>query len=82
MTFLSTDMAGSTRRCEEDPDAMRLAGARHEDVVRAASLRRELDGEFDTLDSKGQALDEAAMITWAFSQLDAIVESSGERSGA
>jgi hypothetical protein len=32
--------------------------------------------------AKGQALDEAAMITWAFRQLDAIIESPAERSGS
>jgi hypothetical protein len=46
------------------------------------SLRRQLAAEFDALYSKGQALDETAMISLAFSQLDAIVESSAERAGS
>ena len=37
MTFLFTDMEGSTRRWEEDRDAMRLAVARHDEVVRGPS---------------------------------------------
>jgi hypothetical protein len=36
VSFLFTDMEGSTRRWEEDPDAMRLAVARHDQVVRGA----------------------------------------------
>src|SRR6516162_2015962 len=36
VTFLFTDMEGSTRRWEEDPAAMRLAVAKHDDVVRGA----------------------------------------------
>jgi hypothetical protein len=46
------------------------------------SLRRQLVAEFDTLYAKGQALDETAMVTLAFSQLDAIIESSGEPDGS
>jgi hypothetical protein len=46
------------------------------------SLRSQLGTEFGALYSKGQALDEAAMITLAFSQLDAIIESSDERAGS
>ena len=36
VSFLFTDMEGSTRRWEEDPAAMRLAVAKHDDVVRGA----------------------------------------------
>jgi class 3 adenylate cyclase len=36
VTFLFTDVEGSTRRWEEDPDAMRLAVATHDDLVRGA----------------------------------------------
>lgn len=36
VTFLFTDIEGSTRRWEADPDAMRLALAAHDDVLRAA----------------------------------------------
>ena len=36
VTFLFTDVEGSTRRWEEDPDAMRLAVARHDEVVLGA----------------------------------------------
>jgi predicted ATPase len=46
-----------------------------------SSLRRQLGADFDPLYAKGQALDETAMIALAFSQLDAITESSGERAG-
>jgi predicted ATPase len=45
------------------------------------SLRRQLGAEFDAEYGKGQALDETATITLAFSQLDAIIGSSGERAG-
>jgi predicted ATPase len=45
------------------------------------SLRGQLGAEFDALYAKGQALDETAMIAFAFSQLDAIIESSGEPAG-
>jgi predicted ATPase len=46
------------------------------------SLRRQLGAEFEILYSKGQALDETAMISLAFRQLDAIVEYSGEQGGS
>jgi predicted ATPase/class 3 adenylate cyclase len=36
VTFLFTDIEGSTRRWEADPDGMRVALAAHDDVVRAA----------------------------------------------
>ena len=36
VTFLFTDMEGSTRRWEEDPDATRVAVAKHDEVVRGA----------------------------------------------
>ena len=36
VTFLFTDIEGSTRRWEADPDAMRSALAAHDDVLRAA----------------------------------------------
>jgi class 3 adenylate cyclase len=34
VTFLFTDVEGSTRRWEADPDAMRLALAAHDEVLR------------------------------------------------
>jgi hypothetical protein len=43
-----------------------------------ASLRRKLGTGFDALYAKGAALDEAAMITSAFNQLDAIIECTDE----
>jgi len=46
------------------------------------SLRSRPGAEVDALYSKGQALDEPAMITLAFSRLDAIIESSGKRAGS
>src|SRR5438105_10026712 len=36
ITFLFTDIEGSTRLWEEQPDAMRLALARHDALLRAA----------------------------------------------
>src|SRR6516165_10164365 len=36
VTFLFSDVEGSTRRWEEDPDAMRLAVAKHDECVRGA----------------------------------------------
>lgn len=36
VTFLFTDIEGSTRRWEADPDGMRAALAAHDDVLRAA----------------------------------------------
>ena len=36
VTFLFTDIEGSTRRWEADPDAMRVALAAHDEVLRAA----------------------------------------------
>jgi predicted ATPase len=46
-----------------------------------ASLRRQLGPEFDHLYGQGLALDETAMVTLAFSQLDAISDPSGEQAG-
>jgi hypothetical protein len=45
------------------------------------SLRRRLGAEFDALYAKGLDLDEAAMISLAFSRLDAIIQSSGKQDG-
>src|SRR5262245_39246143 len=39
VTFLFTDMEGSTRRWEADTDGMRVAVARHDELVRAAVER-------------------------------------------
>jgi class 3 adenylate cyclase len=36
VTFLFTDVEGSTRRWEADPDAMRVALAAHDEVLRSA----------------------------------------------
>src|SRR5262245_41160993 len=36
VTFLFTDIEGSTRRWEERPEAMRVALARHDALIRAA----------------------------------------------
>ena len=36
VTFLFTDVEGSTRRCEADADGMRVALAAHDDVLRGA----------------------------------------------
>jgi hypothetical protein len=63
----------------------RLAGTQAEIDAESryeTSLRRQLGAEFDVLYSKGQALDETAMITLAFRQLDAIIDSFGEQAGS
>jgi hypothetical protein len=39
VTFLLTDVEGSTRLWEEHPDAMRVALARHDDLIVAAAVR-------------------------------------------
>ncbi len=49
VTFLFTDLEGSTRLWEEHPDAMRPALARHDEIVRSAieshgGEDREVDG--------------------------------------
>jgi class 3 adenylate cyclase len=36
VTFLFTDIEGSSRRWEDDPDGVRLAVARHDDMARGA----------------------------------------------
>ena len=36
VTFLFTDVEGSTRRWEADPDGMRVALAAHDEVLRSA----------------------------------------------
>jgi hypothetical protein len=41
-----------------------------------ASLRRQLGDGFDVLYARGQALDETAMISLAFAELDAISEAT------
>jgi len=42
VTFLFTDIEGSTRRWEADPEAMRAALAAHDDVLRTAIEARPL----------------------------------------
>ena len=41
VTFLFTDLEGSTRLWEEHPDAMRAALARHDEILRNAVEKRE-----------------------------------------
>ena len=41
VTFLFTDLAGSTRLWEEHPEAMRDALARHDEIVRSAIESRD-----------------------------------------
>ena len=69
--------AHRARRQQAGTEAEIDAESRYE-----AWLRRRLGDQFDALYSKGQALDENAMTALAFSQLDAIMESSGERAGS
>ncbi|TMB98937.1 MAG: hypothetical protein E6J42_04700 [Chloroflexi bacterium] len=42
VTFLFTDIEGSTRRWEEEPDAMVVALAAHDEVLRSAIEERRL----------------------------------------
>ena len=69
--------AHRARRQQAGTEAEIKAESRYE-----TSLRRQLGAEFDPLYSKGQALDEAGMIAFAFRQLDAIIESSGQQAGS
>ena len=69
--------AHRARRQQAGTEAEIKAESRYE-----TSLRRQLGAGFDELYAKGQALNETAMITLAFSQLDAIIESSGEQAGS
>jgi len=41
VTFLFTDLEGSTRLWEEHPEAMRAALARHDEILRDAVEKRE-----------------------------------------
>src|SRR5512132_143041 len=41
VTFLFTDLEGSTRLWEEHPEAMRAALARHDEILRTAVEKRE-----------------------------------------
>lgn len=50
VTFLFTDIEGSARLWEEDPHAMRLALARHDEI--AASVIREFAGTLDAIQRK------------------------------
>ena len=43
VTFLFTDLQGSTRALEDHPEAMRQSVARHDELLRAAILRGQLD---------------------------------------
>ena len=55
VTFLFTDIEGSTARWEADEDAMRSALAEHDDVLREANRRRDTtdkpDSPFTALES-------------------------------
>jgi hypothetical protein len=93
----TTSVIVATVKRHSPPDAAILLGALRAHRVRKqqagtkgeidaesrleTSLRRLLGVEFDALYANGQALDETAMITVAFSQLGAIIESAGERAG-
>jgi hypothetical protein len=41
VTFLLTDLEGSTRRWEQDPDAMRPAMVRHDEILEKTIAARE-----------------------------------------
>jgi class 3 adenylate cyclase len=57
VTFLFTDIEGSTRRWEAAADAMRVALAAHDEVLRQAIEAHE-------------GLTTAAMATYAYDQID------------
>ncbi|MEX0665416.1 MAG: adenylate/guanylate cyclase domain-containing protein [Acidimicrobiia bacterium] len=63
LTFLFTDLEGSTRLWEEHPDAMRVALAHHDDLLRAAVegnggqvVKSTGDGTMATFRSAGEAI--------------------------
>jgi hypothetical protein len=65
-------------------DRRQQAGTRPETDAEAryqTSLRQQLGDEFDKLYRQGLALDETAMVTLAFRQLDAIIDAAGEGVG-
>ena len=66
VTFLFTDIEGSTRRWEDEPDVMRVALAAHDDVLRTAiearggwMFKHTGDGVLATFPSAAQAIDGA-----------------------
>ena len=66
-------------------DRREQAGTRGEIDAEAryeTSLHRQLGAEFDHLYGQGAALDDAAMISLAFSQLDAIIDAAAEQPGS
>ena len=65
-----------SRRAQTGTEPEIDAEARYE-----ASLRRSLGDEFETFFAQGAALDEAGMITLAFTQLDAITQTHDRTEG-
>jgi predicted ATPase len=66
-------------------DRRQQAGTRREidaEVRYETSLHRQLGAEFDHPYGQGVALDEGAMISLAFSQLDAIIDAGAEQAGS
>ncbi len=75
VTFLFTDIEGSTRRWEADADGMRQALAAHDEVLRSAVVanggflfKHTGDGVCAAFSSPRPAT--AAMVTYAFDQID------------
>jgi hypothetical protein len=62
VTFLFTDVEGSTRRWDADAEAMRAALAAHDAVLRAAV--------YESLARKGQSMTIAAIVTYAFDEIE------------
>lgn len=69
MTFLFTDIEGSTRRWEADPEGMQVALAAHDEVLRGAIETHEgwlfkhigdAEAHYDTTTGPGQAVGESS----------------------
>jgi class 3 adenylate cyclase len=76
VTYLFTDVEGSTRRWEKDPDAMRIALAAHDEVLRGAIeahggwlFKHTGDGVCAAFSSPRSAVDAAVTAQRALEQL-------------
>src|SRR3989442_8050635 len=68
VTFLFTDTEGSTRRWEDEPDAMKVALAAHDEVLRAAIEA----GGGGLLKNRGDGV--CAASAWARAAVDAAID--------
>ena len=84
VSFLFTDVEGSTRRWDEHPDAMRTASARHDEIVRDAieshhgSVVKTTGDGFHAAFVRGAAMsyDEVALL--AIARLDELLAAAGD----